>query len=66
MSHRSIRYAERHAGNTLAIVDGCHRVVKKDGSLCGARACAASARAAALGIQPGIPRWFTPDRTDRR
>ena len=43
MSHR-IRYAERHAGNTLAIVDGCHRVVKKDGSLCGARACVRPAR----------------------
>jgi hypothetical protein len=65
MSHR-IGHADRHAGNTLAIVDSWHRVVKKDGSLCGARACAASVRAAALGIQPGIPRWFTPGRTDRR
>jgi hypothetical protein len=33
-------------GHTLAIIESCHRIVKKDGSLSGARACAASFRAA--------------------
>jgi hypothetical protein len=43
-------------GNTLAILSGSYRVVKKDGSLSGARACAASMRDASGGVQPRIPR----------
>jgi hypothetical protein len=41
---------------TLAIVDGCYRVVKANGALSGARACAASRQAATRGVVPRIPR----------
>jgi hypothetical protein len=41
---------------TLAIVDGCYRVIRADGSLSGARACAASRQAASRGVIPRIPR----------
>jgi hypothetical protein len=47
---------EADGANTLAIVSSCHRIVRKDGSLSGARACAACLRAAIHGIQPRIPR----------
>ena len=47
---------EVKTGNTLAILSASYRVVKKDGSLSGARACAASMRDASRGVQPRIPR----------
>jgi hypothetical protein len=53
-AHRDARDAK--AGNTLAILSSSYRVVKKDGLLSGARACAASLRAASRGVQPRIPR----------
>lgn len=47
---------EADGANTLAIVSSCYRIVRKDGSVSGARACAASLHAAIQGIQPRIPR----------
>ena len=41
---------------TLAIVDRCYRVVKANGALSGARACAACRRAATRGIISRMPR----------
>ncbi|MDB5487679.1 MAG: hypothetical protein JWQ58_1394 [Reyranella sp.] len=38
--------AAGRGGHTLAIIESCHRIVKKDGSLSGARSCAASFGAA--------------------
>jgi hypothetical protein len=41
---------------TLAIVDRCYRVVKANGVLSGARACATSWQAATRGVVPRIPK----------
>jgi hypothetical protein len=41
---------------TLAIVDRSYRVVRANGALSGARACAACRRAATQGVVPRIPR----------
>ena len=40
--------------HTLAIVASINRLVKRDGSLAGGRACLASVRAASRRIQPSI------------
>jgi len=41
---------------TLAIVDRCYRVVKANGALSGARACATSWQAATRGVVSRIPK----------
>lgn len=41
-------------GHTRAIIESCHRIVKEDGSLSGARACAASFRAASCMVRRAV------------
>jgi hypothetical protein len=48
--------ASNKPATTLAIVDRCYRVVRANGALSGARACAASKQAATQGVVPRIPR----------
>jgi hypothetical protein len=43
-----------HTARALAIVAAINRLVKRDGSLSGSRACLASVRAADLRVQPSI------------
>ena len=43
-----------NSGNALALIEACHRVVKKDGSMAGARACAASFRATGYVIRARV------------
>jgi hypothetical protein len=43
-----------HTARTLAIVAAINRLVKRDGSLSGGRACLASVRAADRCVQPSI------------
>jgi hypothetical protein len=43
-----------HTARTLAIVAAINRLVKRDGSLSGGRACLASVRAASRRVQPSI------------
>ena len=44
------------ASPTLGIVASTNRLIRKNGSIAGGRACAASVRAASHRILPGVPR----------
>jgi hypothetical protein len=50
----TVAQQQPQTAHTLAIVASINRLVKRDGSLSGGRACLASVRAASRRIQPSI------------
>jgi hypothetical protein len=50
----TVAQQQPQTAHTLAIVASINRLVKRDGSLSGGRACLASVRAASRRTQPGI------------